>query len=153
MKRAQLILFFLIINMGSLAIGSWLMNNGPKTDWYINLNKAPWSPPGWLFGIAWTTIMVCFSVLLAHLFSKKVSKKIKIAFTLQVFLNIIWNFIFFNQHLILLGLINIILLTIVIYYLFFKIKISAPKYRFLLLPYMIWSVLATSLNSYILIYN
>jgi tryptophan-rich sensory protein len=75
MKRAQLILFFLIINMGSLAIGSWLMNNGPKTDWYINLNKAPWSPPGWLFGIAWTTIMACFSVLLAHLFSKKVSKK------------------------------------------------------------------------------
>ncbi len=153
MKRAQLILFFLIINMGSLGIGSWLMNNGPKTDWYINLNKAPWSPPGWLFGFAWTTIMVCFSILLAHLFSKKVSKKIKIAFTIQVFLNIIWNFIFFNQHLILLGLINIILLTIVIYYLFFKIKISAPKYRFLLLPYMIWSVLATSLNSYILIYN
>jgi tryptophan-rich sensory protein len=77
MKRAQLILFFLIINMGSLAIGSWLMNNGPKTDWYINLNKAPWSPPGWLFGIAWTTIMVCFSVLLAHLFSKKSPKKLK----------------------------------------------------------------------------
>lgn len=153
MKKLQLVIFFLVINLGSLALGSWLMNDGPRTDWYFNLNRAPWSPPGWLFGVAWTTIMVCFSILLAELFSKKASKNIKIAFTLQVFLNIMWNYIFFNQHMILLGLINLILLTVIIYYIFFTTKEEAPKYRFLLLPYMIWSVLAISLNTYILIYN
>ena len=153
MKKIKLIVFFLVINLGSLALGSWLMNDGPRTEWYMNLNKAPWSPPGWLFGVAWTTIMVCFSILLAEIFSNKASKQVKIAFTLQVFLNIIWNFIFFNQHLVLLGLVNIILLTTVIYYLFFITNKTKPKYSYLLVPYMIWSVLATSLNAYIVIYN
>ena len=44
------------------------MDNGPMTDWYINLNQAPWSPPGWVFGAAWTTIMICFSIYMAYLF-------------------------------------------------------------------------------------
>ena len=46
------------------------MNNGPQTDWYSNLNKAPWTPPGWVFGFAWTTIMLCFSIYLIALFQK-----------------------------------------------------------------------------------
>ena len=153
MKSLKLFIIFLIINFGSLALGSLLMDNGPQTEWYTNLNKAPCSPPGWLFGIAWTSIMICLSVLLAKLFSKKPSVKIKITFTLQVIFNIMWNFIFFNNHFIMLGLINILLLTAVVYYLFIVSKKIEPKYSYLLLPYMIWSVLATSLNAYIVIYN
>jgi tryptophan-rich sensory protein len=153
MKKLKLFFVFLAINLGSLAIGSLLMENGPQTAWYLNLNQAPWTPPGWVFGAAWTTIMICFSIYLAYLFNGTVSKHIKIAFTLQVFLNIMWNFIFFSQHLILLGLINIIALTAVIYYLFFKTKKEVNTIRFLLLPYMIWSIIATSLNAYILLNN
>ena len=67
MKQAKLTVLFLLINFGGLAFGSWLMNNGPMTDWYADLNKAPWSPPGWVFGFAWTTIMVCFSFYLGIL--------------------------------------------------------------------------------------
>jgi len=153
MKKLKLFLFFLVINLGSLALGSWFMDNGPRSEWYINLNQAPWTPPGWLFGVAWTTIMICFSVYLAFLFSNHVSKRIKIAFTLQVFLNIIWNFVFFNQHLVSLGLAIIIALTAVVYYFFFTTKKAVNHKRFLLLPYMIWLVIATSLNAYILLYN
>jgi len=153
MNNLKKLLFFLFINLGSLALGSLLMNNGPTSQWYFNLNKAPWTPPGWLFGVAWTIIMVCFSVYLAYLFSKKDAKKIKIAFTIQVFLNIIWNFIFFNQHLILLGLITIILLTVVVFYIFFSFKKTMKSWSFLLLPYMIWLLIATSLNAYILFNN
>jgi len=153
MKQLQLFVFFLIINLGSLALGSWLMNSGPTSEWYLSLNKAPWTPPGWLFGVAWTTIMICFSVYLSYLFKTKTSKKLKVAFTIQVFLNIIWNFIFFNQHLVLLGLINIILLTTTVYYIFFAIKAQPKWIKALLLPYMIWLVIATSLNGYILFNN
>lgn len=153
MNNLKRFLFFLFINLGSLGLGSLLMNNGPTSEWYLNLNKAPWTPPGWLFGVAWTTIMVCFSIYLTQLFSKLNSKKIKIAFSIQVFLNIIWNFIFFNQHLILLGLITIILLTIVVFYIFFSFKNIMKTKSLLLLPYMIWLLIATSLNAYILINN
>ena len=51
---------FLLLNFGALAIGSYFMNNGPQSNWYLTLNKAPWTPPGWVFGVAWTTIMICF---------------------------------------------------------------------------------------------
>ncbi|WP_417558188.1 TspO/MBR family protein [Mesoflavibacter zeaxanthinifaciens] len=153
MNNLKRFLFFLFINLGSLGLGSLLMNNGPTSEWYLNLSKAPWTPPGWLFGVAWTTIMVCFSIYLTYLFSKLSSKNIKIAFSIQVFLNIIWNFIFFNQHLILLGLITIILLTIVVFYIFFSFKNIMKTKSLLLLPYMIWLLIATSLNAYILINN
>ncbi|MDC6468346.1 tryptophan-rich sensory protein, partial [Flavobacteriaceae bacterium] len=68
MKLLKISIFFLVLNFSALAIGSWLMNNGPMTNWYVNLNQAPWTPPGWVFGIAWTTIMICFSVYMAYLF-------------------------------------------------------------------------------------
>ncbi len=62
MKQLKLTILFLVANFGGLAIGSWLMNNGPISDWYTNLNQAPWTPPGAVFGIAWTFIMNCFSI-------------------------------------------------------------------------------------------
>ena len=74
-EKFKYLILFLIINFGGLALGSWLMNNGPNSDWYLNLDKAPWTPPGWVFGAAWTTIMVCFSVYLVFLFIKNFSKK------------------------------------------------------------------------------
>ena len=127
------------------------MDNGPRTDWYIHLNKAPWTPPGWVFGFAWTFIMVCFSFYLTDLFLKFKSLAVKIAFTIQVMLNISWNYLFFNQHFVLLGFINLLFLNIILCYFFFSISKNNTKY--LLIPYMIWMCIATSLNLYILIHN
>ena len=154
MKLAKSILLFLFINFLGLAIGSWLMNNGPLTDWYIELNKAPWTPPGWVFGVAWTTIMICFSIYLAYLFENNNSFYVKTLFVIQFILNVIWNYVFFNQHLVLLGLIIIVLLTLLIFYFFITFRMDKMKaMKYLLLPYMIWLCIATSLNAYILIYN
>ena len=151
MKILKLTILFLVINFSALAIGSWLMNNGPISEWYVQLNKAPWTPDGWVFGVAWTTIMICFSFYLAYTFKDNSSKFLKILFAIQVFLNVVWNYAFFNQHQIGLGLLIIILLTIVVFYFFFKFNIKTFKY--LLLPYMVWLCLATSLNAYIVLYN
>ena len=154
MSFIKLLVLFLIINFGGLALGSWLMNNGPQTQWYLNLNQAPWTPPGWVFGVAWTTIMLCFSIYLAKLFKEQNSKFLRILFAVQVILNIIWNYIFFNQHFIGLGLANIVLLTLIIFYFFFKFRMDDIKaYSYLLLPYMIWLLIATSLNAYIYFNN
>lgn len=154
MKQIYYVLIFLIINFGGLAIGSSLMNNGPSSDWYLNLNKAPWTPPGWVFGVAWTTIMICFSIYLAKLFTSEKNKKtILIAFIIQFILNVSWNFLFFNQHLVFIALIGILLLTSLLFYFYFNLSKNIGKYKFLLLPYMIWLCIATSLNLYILLNN
>ncbi|WP_034058680.1 TspO/MBR family protein [Lacinutrix jangbogonensis] len=153
MKLAKPIIFFLIINFGGLALGSWLMNNGPMTNWYQSLNQAPWTPPGWVFGVAWTTIMICFSIYLGYLFIKLDSQRLRLAFGLQVFLNVIWNYVFFNQHLVALGLVVISALTVIIFTFFFSNFKTIKNKSYLLLPYMIWLLIATSLNAYILFNN
>ncbi|UAM99980.1 tryptophan-rich sensory protein [Polaribacter litorisediminis] len=153
MKNGKLIVLFLIINFGGLAIGNWLMQNGPMTDWYINLNKAPWTPPGWVFGAAWTLIMICFSIYLTKLFSVENTKKMKIIFLIQFILNVSWNYLFFNQHFVLLGLIGITLLTSLLFIYFFKWSHNVSNYKYLLIPYMFWLCIATSLNLYILVHN
>ena len=154
MKTFKFFILFLILNFGALFLGSWLMNNGPTSEWYLALNKAPWTPPGWVFGVAWFSIMLCFSIYLAFLFFENNTIALKFLYALQLFLNVIWNYVFFNKHQIVLGLLIIVLLTILVFVFFFRFKPSQHKTsRYLLLPYMIWLCLATSLNAYIFLYN
>ena len=154
MKRIYLIILFLVINFGGLALGRLFMGDAVTGEWYTNLNKAPWTPPGWIFGAAWTLIMICFSVYLSYLFSFRNSKFVITLYIIVVILNISWNYLFFNQQLTTLGFINIISLTLLIAYFFITFgddKLSRMKY--LLLPYIIWLCIATSLNGYILFNN
>src|SRR5690606_5826755 len=119
MKLLQSIAIFLIINFGALALGVILMNNGPLTTWYFNLNKAPWTPPNWAFSFAWTLIMICFSVYMAYLYSVLPTLKVRVLYTVQLILNIAWSYVFFNKHLIGVGLAVIGALTLLITFFLF----------------------------------
>ena len=106
-----------MLNFGALAIGSYFMNNGPSTDWYLTLNKAPWTPPGWVFGAAWFSIMICYSIYMSNLIIKSVVKNyVWMLFWVQFVLNISWNYFFFNQQLAIVGFLNITFLTIIVIY-------------------------------------
>lgn len=153
MKQLKITILFIIINFGGLAIGNALMGDGPTGDWYMNLQKAPWTPSGWVFGAAWTLIMLCFSIYLGKLFLENDNSKNRIVFFIQFFLNVSWNFFFFNQQWVLVSLISITLLTSLLFIYFFKLSKSVTNYKYLLLPYVIWLCIATSLNLYILIHN
>lgn len=153
MKKLRILIIFLIINFSALGIGGLLMNNGPMTEWYINLNKAPWTPPGWVFGVTWTTIMICFSIYMMYLYLKEDSTKVKTLFLTQLVLNISWNYVFFNQHLIGIGLVIISLLTLLTFYFLLNYSKKMSLKSILILPYSLWLCIATSLNAFILIYN
>ena len=153
MKFYKSFILFIIINFSALAIGTWLMNNGPRSEWYINLNQAPWSPPGWVFGISWSSVMLLFSAFMAYLVQVDKSKKVLILFSVQFVLNIFWNYLFFNQHLIILGLLNILFLTFLMFYFLVTYKHKLKNKWFFVLPYCIWLIVATSLNLYIALYN
>ena len=146
---------FLIVNFLALGIGVVLMNNGPQTEWYTNLNQAPWTPANWVFGFAWTSIMIFFSFYMTKLSLEfyYLDKKLIALFTVQWILNVSWNYVFFNQHLIEIGLVVIILLWLLIGYFTFKYLKKVKWYTLLLVPYLIWMTIATSLNAYIVFYN
>ena len=154
MKKIYLLILFLVINFGGLALGNYFMGDSPNSIWYTSLNQAPWTPPGWVFGIAWTVIMLCFSIYLTYLFSLRSSKFVITVYSIALLLNVSWNYIFFNQHLTNFALITISALALVILYFFITFgdeKLSQMKY--LLLPYIIWLCIATSLNGYIVFNN
>ena len=146
-------LLFLILNFSALAIGSLFTNSGVSSDWYQNLSKAPWTPPGWVFGAAWSSIMFFFAIYMAYLTNLKPKKRIIILYSIQLILNIAWNPIFFHLHEILIGLICISFLTVLITVLLFKYWKEQKTKTLLLAPYAIWLIIATSLNAYIFLYN
>ena len=153
MKFIKPLLLFLILNFGSLGIGVLLMGDGPTSHWYTSMNQAPWTPPNWLFGVAWMFIMLCFSVYMTVLYLKQPTSKVVALFIIQFVLNIAWNFVFFNQHMIAFGLITIIALTFIITVFLVTYFKLLKGYSLLILPYFIWIWIATSLNLYILINN
>ena len=147
-------ILFLIVNFGALALGALFTGEGVPSDWYTNLNKAPWTPPGWVFGAAWTTIMILFSVYMALLWNKVANKKLLLGiFILQFVLNVAWNPIFFHFNQAALGLFVIVMLTVLVWFFFFKYFRKLHWASFLILPYGIWLLIATSLNAYILLMN
>ncbi len=150
------LLLFLLINFGALAIGGLLMGSPATNEWYIAQNKAPWTPPGWVFGAAWFFIMACLSVFM-FLVSKKYSFSEQAffysLFIVQVVLNIAWNPVFFKYHFVLAGLIIIGLLTIVVFLLFWWGTKNMGIKSLLILPYVVWLLIATSLNAYVLVKN
>lgn len=154
-NRKVSFLVFLICNFLALIIGSWLMNNGPRSDWYLALNKAPWTPPGYMFGLAWSIIMICFAFYMNRLsFQFKLfNKKLIILYTIQWILNVGWNFTFFNQKKFLLGLIILLLLWLLLVYLFNNYRKKLRKHSLWIFPYIIWMTIAISLNAYVVLYN
>jgi tryptophan-rich sensory protein len=132
------------------------MGSIPENTWYSGLQKAPWTPPGWVFGAAWFTIMLTFSIFLYVVSGKYTFQQLRsfyLIFSLQFILNVLWNPVFFRWHFVLPGLIIISALTLVVAYMIwwgFNKQINAT---WLVTPYLIWLIIATSLNAYILIKN
>lgn len=145
---------FLIINFSALAIGSIFTAKGVPSEWYADLNKAPWTPPGWVFGAAWTSIMICFALYMAYLWPIVENKKLLVClFMVQWVLNILWNPAFFHYNQIGIGLVLIVSLTILVgIILLYYFPLMKFKSIFMA-PYLVWLIIASSLNAYILLNN
>jgi tryptophan-rich sensory protein len=148
------ILLFLTLTFGGLAIGGLFTSTGVSSDWYQTLQKAPWTPPGWVFGFAWSLIMISYSLFMAAAWDKVADRhELVVLFTVQWILNVSWNPLFFYLHWVFTALVIICLLSMLIgffiyrYWKQMKIGITA------LLPYFIWLLIATSLNGYIYLFN
>ena len=150
------ILIFAVLNFGALGLGTYFMGGGPSSGWYQNLNKAPWTPPGWVFGAAWTTIMIFFSIFMWRSTKEDQRKNHLLVygvFSVQLVLNIFWNPVFFANHQLFFSLMIIVALTllIILWMMYGFKKFGAAG--LLLLPYALWLVIATSLNAYAWLYN
>lgn len=149
----KLFILFLIINFGALGLGGWLQGEGARAEWYQNLEKAPWTPPGWVFGAAWFSIMLCFSFFMAKLIDKNGSVLVWTLFAVQFVLNVLWNPMFFRWHEVTISLIMIGALFLLTAFFLVYFRNSLGAWSWLIAPYVIWLGIATSLNAYFLVNN
>lgn len=145
---------FLLLNFTGLALGGLATRAGTTSDWYNQLNKAPWTPPGWVFGVAWIIIMICFALYMAYAYEASQHKTtLLVLFATQWVLNFAWNPVFFKFHAVLFALILIISLSVLVGYFLINGWSQLKLKTLLLLPYFLWLIIATSLNAYIYLKN
>ncbi len=124
--------------------------------WYKTLKRAPWSPPDYIFGIVWPILYTLMTISLVLVWKNKKCFPYCSAVTtffIQLGFNLSWTTIFFYYNmpkLALLDIMAILFFTVRTYYSFINVsKIAA----YLLIPYLLWLILAFSLNLYIVIFN
>jgi len=122
-------------------------------EWYESLNKAPWTPPNAAFPIVWAGLYVCIAISGWQIFHRD-HPTLKTLWILQLILNALWSWAFFGQHWVLLALLNLIAIDALVINLILKARrLGLNSVSLLLTPYVIWLLLATSLNTYIFAAN
>lgn len=117
--------------------------------WYEMLQKPSWTPPNWVFPIAWPILYILMGTsawLIWKMESVSLSDYEFKWFFLQLGLNAIWSWLFFGKQYIATGLAEIFLLWIAIAFtllLFWKKNRTAGL---LLIPYLLWISYASALN-------
>jgi len=130
---------------------------GYMNEWYQQLIKPSWSPPGWLFGPVWTVLYILIIISFGKVFSMFFKKEISFLALLPFILNIIFNLLFtplqFGLRSNLLASIDIILVLITLIWAMVAIYPNLRWVTYFQIPYLIWVSFATVLQLTILFLN
>jgi tryptophan-rich sensory protein len=147
-RRFSLILFLVLVVGGGLVIG-YLTAPG---DWYAQLDKPAFNPPGWVFGPVWTVLYILIAIAGWRVWRGDRGRPMKLWWT-QLGLNFLWPLVFFWAHQIGLALALIVLLLAAI------LAFIAATWRedraaaWLFAPYAAWVAFASVLNASIFALN
>lgn len=124
-------------------------------NWYPLLDKPSVMPPNEVFPIAWGIIYVCMGVSVGLLCDAPREDKypLMLLFAVQLVVNMLWSVSFFYFQNPLLGLVNILVLDyLVVLYAMRSYSVNRLS-AWLFVPYVLWLVFATYLNTYIYVMN
>ena len=125
-------------------------------EWYNTLNRAPWNPPSWVFGVVWPILYLLMGVSLLLVWTNKKCYpycKELIYFFIQLGFNLMWTPIFFEYRMPKLALLDLVLTFLFSYLTYENFKNINKMAGLLLIPYLSWLLLALTLNLYIVLYN
>jgi tryptophan-rich sensory protein len=77
----------------------------PPGDWYARLRKPWFTPPDWLFPVAWSTLYVCIAAAGARVAVSPDNALAMALWGLQIALNGLWTPVFFGLRRMKLGLV------------------------------------------------
>ena len=137
-------------------IGSYFTSK-PITGWYETLSKPSFTPPNAVFGPVWIFLYLLMGISLYLIWNKGLEnnnvRSAVNAFTIQLFLNLLWSIAFFGLQSPILGFIVIFILWLAIIYTIRKFCPISPLAAWLRVPYLLGVTFATILNLFIVIMN
>ena len=141
----QSLILFLPFLLAVVAAGSTgtIFKPGP---WYAALTKPGFTPPDWLFPVAWTAIYAFIAVAGARVAALPGAGAALALWSAQIALNTLWTPVFFGAHRIGLALIVLSALWLAV------VAATALHWRLdrasglLFLPYALWVSYAWALN-------
>lgn len=137
----------ILLTQGAGGIGA--IATMPKiTGWYSTLVKPRFNPPNWLFGPVWTLLFLMMGAAFYLVWMKKEkNRKAIIIFAGQLFLNVLWSFLFFGAESPGLAFVEIIVLWIAIAATILTFERVSRAAAWLLIPYLFWVSFASVLNA------
>ncbi|MEM8539199.1 MAG: TspO/MBR family protein [Pseudomonadota bacterium] len=118
----------------------------PPGPWYRALSKPSWTPPDWLFPVAWTTLYICMAAAAARVAVLPGNGVALALWALQIALNTLWTPVFFGLQKIRAGMGVLVLLWLSVaacMLALFQLDLIAGL---LFLPYLAWVSTAAALN-------
>lgn len=141
-------LYSLILVLVTAAVCSYFNNFGMQ-NFYSQINLSVLTPPNMVFPIVWgflyVILVISFDMVLNHGEKQKIRLAAQV-FTLNLFLQTVWTYIFFYNAYFLLGFAVLAVMdfvTLVMIKIFYAID---KKAGLILIPYIIWLLFATYLN-------
>ena len=153
-RRKLSLVLMLLVCFGVSAFGA-LFTPG---EWYQSLHRAPWSPPNIAFPIVWSILYVLIAIagwlIYCSTPNMQHSTKMFRVWIAQLMLNGLWSWVFFGLHQTQLALLDMLLIDCLVVYLAYNCFIHDLKLAaYLLAPYLLWLLLATTLNAYVVVMN
>ena len=143
---------------GLILIGSFIGNSTKNNidSWYNTLDRSSLTPPSYIFSIVWTILYTLIAIsgwIIWKAIPDKKIKAIKKIYISQLILNWSWTPLFFTCQLTGLSLLCVNSIILLVAMLIFKSYKTLKTVSLLLLPYLLWLMLASYLNFYIWLYN
>ena len=156
--EATVLAFIAIIGATALvaALGA-LASAGEADPWYATLDKAPGTPPGFVFGIVWPTLytlMVIGACLVWRAGGtwKRADSALGLYF-LQLVANLGWSYLFFRYHLAAAALIDIAALWVLVFMMTREFQRHSKVAAMMQYPYLAWLSFAAYLNAWVVVAN
>lgn len=154
-KKFMLILTWIII-FQCISYGLGQLSDAGISTWYAGLNKSPLTPPGYVFGIVWPILYTMIAIAGWSLWTcrkQPEAQQALVFYSLQMISNWAWSPLFFYFHFITASFVCIICTTV---FTLITILITKNNYKLsslMLMPYFLWLLFATYLNSVTWILN
>lgn len=145
------LVFFLALTLG-LGYLSSLLGDFSSYDSFV---KPPFSPPGWLFPIAWSILyfLMAIAAYLVWVTSETERALALRWYLVQLLVNVLWPLIFFRLEWRLFAFFWLLLLIALVSLTMVGFRYVSKAAYWLLVPYLLWLLYAAYLNLGIYLLN